>query len=94
VRPIRVSYEADTDIRDSAKWYAGRSAAVATNFIDEVYAHFRTIEQFPNVAPRVRGLIRQLPVAGFPFVILYRPTKDHILVLRVFHTSQDPKKKK
>ena len=93
MKPIRVSHEADADIQDAAKWYAERSLVVASNFIDEVYDHFRTIEQFPNVAPRVRGMIRQLPVAGFPFVILYRPLKDHILVLRVFHTSQDPKKK-
>jgi len=26
-------------------------------------------------------------------VILYRPMKDHIIVLRVFHTSQEPRKK-
>lgn len=93
MKPIRVTYEADADIQDSAKWYAERSVVVATNFIDAVYEHFRTIEQFPNVALRVRGMIRQLPIAGFPFVILYRPMKHQILVLRVFHTSQDPKKK-
>jgi hypothetical protein len=34
-----------------------------------------------------------LPVSGFPFVILYRPFKDHIAVLRIFHTRMDPKKK-
>lgn len=58
-----------------------------------MYACYKLIEQYPNAAARVRGLVRQRPLSRFPFVILYRPMKDHIAVLRVFHTSQDPKKK-
>ena len=65
----------------------------ADAFNDEVYSSYKRIEQFPNGAVRVRGLVRQLPLSRFPFVILYRPMKDHIVVLHVFHTSQVPKKK-
>ena len=74
----------------AAQWYAGRSRTVAVAFVQAVYDCFNVIAQFPNGAPRVRGLIRQLPVGGFPFVVLYRPMPDHIIVLRIFHTSQDP----
>lgn len=91
--PVRVTDEADVDITNAARWYAERSQTVAVGFIETVYGEFKYIAQFPNGAPRVRGLVRQLNVNGFPFVILYRPFKDHIAVLRIFHTSQHPKKK-
>lgn len=90
---VRVSDEADADITDAARWYAERSQQVAIGFIEAVYSEFEYIAQFPNGAPRIRGLVRQLKVNGFPFVILYRPMKDHLAVVRVFHTSQHPKKK-
>jgi plasmid stabilization system protein ParE len=92
-RPVLVTDEAVEDVNGAARWYASRSLRVADAFIDEVYSCYQRIGQFPNGAVRVRGLVRQLPLSRFPFVILYRPMKDHIAVLRVFHTSQDPKKK-
>ncbi len=92
-RPVLVADEADADLTGAAQWYAERSRAVAVAFVEEVYACFNLIGQFPNGAPRVRGLIRQLPVSGFPFVVLYRPLPDHIIVLRIFHTGQHPGKK-
>ncbi|MCB9170952.1 MAG: type II toxin-antitoxin system RelE/ParE family toxin [Flavobacteriales bacterium] len=92
-RPVRVTDEAVADVSAAARWYAARSLKVADAFIDEVHDIYLYIEQFPNGAPRVRGLVRQFPLSRFPFVILYRPFRDHIAVLRVFHTSRDPKKK-
>ncbi|HRN37426.1 MAG TPA: type II toxin-antitoxin system RelE/ParE family toxin [Flavobacteriales bacterium] len=92
-KPIRVTDEADADLTNGAQWYAERSHTVAVAFVEEVYDCFSVIGQFPNGAPRVRGLIRQLPVSGFPFVVLYRPMPDHFIVLRIFHTSQHPSKK-
>lgn len=91
--PVRVSDEADADITNAARWYAERSHAVAVGFVEVVYSEFKYIAQFPNGAPRAHGMVRQLNVSGFPFVILYRPFKDHVAVLRIFHTSQHPKKK-
>lgn len=92
-RPLRVSDEAVADLNAAARWYGERSLKAADAFIDEVQEAFEFISQFPNGAPKVLGLIRQLPVDRFPFVILYRPFKDHIAVLRVFHTRMDPRVK-
>ena len=92
-RPVRVTDEADADVTSAARWYAARSERAAHSFLKEVVSSFQHIGQFPHGAPKVRGLVRQLPVAGFPFVILYRPMKDHIVVLRVFHTSRHPEEK-
>ena len=29
----------------------------------------------------------------FPYVVVYRPLKNQVVIMRVFHTKQDPKKK-
>ena len=76
-RPVKVTDEAVADVNGSARWYAERSLKAADAFIDEVYACYERIEQFPNGAKRVRGFIRQLPLSRFPFVILYRPIGSH-----------------
>ncbi len=91
--PVKVLDEADADISAAAGWYGERSLKVADAFVEEVFSNLKLIGVFPNMAPRVRGLIRQLPLNGFPFVNLYRPFRDHVVVIRVFHCSQDPKKK-
>jgi plasmid stabilization system protein ParE len=92
-KPLRVSDEAVADLNAAARWYGERSLKAADAFIDEVQSSFQFIIRSPYGAPKVQGLVRQLPVYRFPFVILYRPFKDHIAVLRVFHTRMDPKKK-
>lgn len=92
-RPVRVSDEADADISNAAQWYAERSQRVALAFIEEAHRCFVHIGQFSNGAPRVHGHICQVPMSGFPFIMHYRPMKDHIIVLCLFHTSQDPRKK-
>lgn len=91
--PLRVSDEADADISSAASWYAGRSKQAGVRFIEAVYQDFVYIGQFPNGARKVKGSVRQLPVSGFPFVILYEVWTDHVAVYRIFHTSQHPKKK-
>lgn len=90
---LRVSDEADADIRSAARWYAARSKQAGIRFIEAVYHDFGYISQFPDGARRIKGKIRQLPVSGFPFVILYEVWTDHVAVYRVFHTRQHPKKR-
>lgn len=60
--PVRVGEEADSDITNAARWYAQRSERVAIGFIDAVYRELAYIALFPNGAPRVRGLTRELVV--------------------------------
>lgn len=93
MRNVLIADDADADLRNAILWYKERSRRATDAFIDEVFAGYALIAQFPFAGRKVRGLVRQLPLARFPFVILYRPMKDHIIVLRVFHTSQEPRKK-
>ena len=91
--PVKVTDEADHDVTLATRWYAERSPTAAMNFVEEVMSCFNAIALFPNGSPRVTGMFRQLPVHGFPFLVLYRPMRDRIIVVRIFHTSQHPKKK-
>lgn len=91
--PVQVSEEADADISSAAKWYAERNPKAALSFVDEVLSCFDAIALFPNGSPRVKGMFRQLPLHNFPFVEIYRPMPDRVVVVRVFHTSQHPRKR-
>jgi plasmid stabilization system protein ParE len=91
--PVKVTDEADRDLTLASEWYAELSPTAALNFVEEVMSCFNAIAIFPNGSPRVKGMFRQLPVHGFPFLVLYRPMRDRIIVVRVFHTRQHPRKK-
>ncbi len=41
----------------------------------------------------VKGIIRQVPLDRFPFVVVYAIRRKEIVVLRVFHTSREPSKR-
>mgnify|MGYP000049169317 CR=1 FL=1 len=91
--PVLTTDEADADISGATQWYAERNPKAALNFIEEVLSCFDAIALYPNGSPRVKGMFRKLPVHSFPFVVLYRPMRDRVIVVRVFHTSQHPKKR-
>ena len=59
----------------------------------EVQRAFAHILQNPNGFQRVHDQFRQAPLDRFPFVIVYRTDGPVVVVMRVFHTSQHPKKK-
>lgn len=61
---------------------------VATRLMDAV-AHVTT---FPDMAPEGREAgTRELVVGDMPYVFVYRiePHRDRIVILTLFHTSQD-----
>lgn len=43
---------------------------------------------FPKLGVRARGQQRRLPVAGTPYLIVYRVTRDAIIILRVWHGAR------
>ncbi len=85
--------DADTDIAESMWWYRQRQIGLDERFLAEVENCAKYIVQFPKGFQVVYKRFRQAPLDGFPFVIIYEVFDDAIVVYRIFHTSQDPKKK-
>jgi len=51
---------------------------------------FDVIEQFPESGARRRATARQLPVRGFPFLVVYRIRPDDVYVVAVAHAKRRP----
>lgn len=75
------------------RWYHSQLAGLDERFLKAVITCERLIHQFPKGAPVVHKDLRQVPLKGFPYVILYGVWHDELVIYRVFHTSQHPKKK-
>jgi plasmid stabilization system protein ParE len=80
-------------VAEAYGWYEQRREKLGELLLFEVQRCLSYILQFPNGFQRVHGTYRQARVEGFPYVIVYRVSGSTVVIMRVFHTSQDPKKK-
>ena len=85
--------DATSDIAEAMAWYRSKKAGLDEQFLAAVLECEAVIARFPKGAPLVLKHFRQLPLSGFPYVLLYGVWRDEIIIYRVFHTSQHPKKK-
>ena len=92
-RAILLGNVAEDDIEQAAHWYSVRSEGLEQRYRSAILTTLNYLAKHPNGSTRIRGRIRQFPVKGFPFVILFAVYPKVIVVGRVFHTRQDPKQK-
>ena len=85
--------EATEDIAAAMGWYEARVKGLGDRFLKEVLTCERLIGQFPKGAPVVYKHFRQLPMKGFPYVIIYGLWRGTVLVYRIFHTSMAPERR-
>jgi plasmid stabilization system protein ParE len=93
LKPVLVQAAARRDLRDAAAWYRERNPEVADRFVREVEHTFELIERFPKTGariPLVDGKARRLPVAGFPYHVVFEDLIDRIEVLAIAHDRRRP----
>jgi plasmid stabilization system protein ParE len=90
---IHFRQRARRDVAQAYEWYEERREQLGELLLFELHRSLDYILQFPNGFPRVSGPYRQARVEGFPYVVVYRLDGPTVVVMRVFHTSRDPKKK-
>jgi len=90
---IRFDPEAEIELERSAFWYQAQRIGLELRFLDAIDDTLVSILFAPRGYQVIFGKFRQAPVKGFPFVVVYALVKDVILVVSVFHTSRDPKRK-
>ncbi len=74
-------------------WYRDKNPEVADRFIHEVERTFELIERFPATGarvPLVDGKARRLPVAGFPYHVVFEELADRVEVLAIAHDRRRP----
>jgi plasmid stabilization system protein ParE len=64
---------------------------VADRFVTEVYRTLEQIEKFPVTGkriPYVTGSARRLPVARFPYYVVFEEFADRIEILAIAHNRR------
>lgn len=87
---IRLSPEAEADLLSIVETIAGNSGtAVARRVYDRIKTALLPLDRFPLMAcaGRVAGT-RELPVPGLPYIVVYEPEPDGVLVLSVIHGAR------
>ena len=95
MKPYRFLAAALVEYDHATRWYLRRSPATAETFVDAVeraVVHFRTM---PQAAPRWHGRdigadVRCLPLAGFPYLIVYAIENEGLVVLAIAHGRRRP----
>ena len=90
---IEVKEEARQDIADAMKWYAGKIEKLDIKFLKAVEETIARIQQNPFAFKRVYKKMRQTAVRKFPYVVVYEPEPETIIIYSVFNTWQHPKKR-
>jgi plasmid stabilization system protein ParE len=93
--PFRPEPEASAELEHAALWYEHERSGLGTDFLDAIDATLDRIAQWPDAAPRVRGLssdvpARQAPVSGFPYHIAYLVMPNVIRILAFAHDNREP----
>jgi toxin ParE1/3/4 len=80
-------------VADAARWISGDSPSAARRFRVAVTDLARLLGEHPHVGTSRSELadepLRFAVVSGFPYVVLYDPTADPPLILRVLHGARD-----
>ncbi|WP_260294955.1 type II toxin-antitoxin system RelE/ParE family toxin [Sedimenticola hydrogenitrophicus] len=92
MKRVKFLASAREDIRHEKAFYRKISPELAQRFQSAVESAVLSAAENPLSMQVLDFDMRRWPVDGFPHGILYRAEYDFILVLSVFHPSQDPEK--
>jgi toxin ParE1/3/4 len=87
--------EASAELEHAALWYEGGRPGLGVEFLDAVDATLARIADWPEAAPKIRGLsadvpARRAPITGFPYHIAYLVTPTAIRILAFAHDNREP----
>lgn len=95
-KPVRPRSSATGDAYQIVNHYEAEAGiAVADRFASALESGYRRLEATPAIgSPRAgerynRPGLRTWPVKGFPYLICYFDTPDHIDVWRILHAARD-----
>jgi plasmid stabilization system protein ParE len=90
--PVRLDFHprAMADARGARRWYARRSAAVASQFVDELDQAMAQISGTPQQwSPYLHGT-RVYRLHHFPYLIVYQELPGAVQVIAVAHGKRRP----
>jgi plasmid stabilization system protein ParE len=90
---IELTDEAREDMTLAVKWYDQQKENLGDLFINHLNIAFEKIRNNPDAYKKIYRQVRQAAMQKFPYVILYKVTRNIVMVYAVFHTKRNPKTK-
>lgn len=87
---ISIAEAAEQDLREAFKWYAEKQPQLGQRFRDHISDSIQYIQNHPLKFQIRYGRIRVYFMNVFPYGIHYRVRDNHIIIVAVFHTAQNP----
>jgi hypothetical protein len=81
------------DLENAFQYYEGKVNGLGIEFENEVVEAVKLIRRNPLLFPIKFANVHEALINRFPYVLTYEVVEKHILVLAVFNTHQNPKKK-
>ena len=82
--------EAQTDIREAARWYEDREVGLGLRFIREIRTSLERISQSPLRFPVVEEEVRRALLHKFPYSIYFVNEPEAVAVIAVLHQHRRP----
>ncbi len=88
----RISFHrlARTELMDALVYYEAERPGVGLAFLDEISRCLKSVTEFPEAAPIVRGAIRKKLLRKFPYALLYSIKPWGIRILAVMNLKRRP----
>ena len=95
-KPRRAQDEASEELDHAARWYEERQTGLGYRFLASVDTTLDQIQRFPEAGAPVPDVpkdlaVRQAPVKGFPYHVVYLETANSIHLLAFAHDKRRPR---
>ncbi len=88
---FRLTPQALVDLDSIVKFLIENYPNIAPDVEERLWSLFNLLDEFPGIGrPGPRPGTSELPVRNYPYLIIFRPSKHGVEILRVFNTSRSP----
>lgn len=85
--------EADEDVTAAVIWYHEQRPGLEDRFLHELDVALSYARDRPHAFPRIEEDLHQIPLAMFPYVVVYAHAGNTVEVVRVYHAKRDDRRK-
>jgi plasmid stabilization system protein ParE len=90
---LRWTPEAADDLGDISDYLIANWPSRAQSTVKRIYNEVLALRQFPRMGRELdRSGVRALVISMVPYLCVYRLEQDAVVLLHIFHTSQDREK--
>jgi plasmid stabilization system protein ParE len=82
--------EAQTDIREAARWYEDRESGLGLRFLGEIRTSLQHIANNPLMFPIIEEDVRRALLHKFPYSVYFVNEPEVIAVIGVLHQHRRP----